>query len=195
MNIRRSVQIVGTMELFKYFLLILRELQTPRLTVFIDQFEEYVEYQRGSYQLKQLANDIKNIIRMCTETQNVSFLVTIHPTSQSYLWEAGRDILSTYGDIMDTAVTVPKFEVPHLVKIAEEHLQRFRKGRPESEAFPFTEDALKLVADHSNNNARTFLGFLHDLMIDAVEQNVERLDVMELHKLRRGLLIAAGKNR
>ena len=192
-NIRRSVQIVSAMELFKYLMVMYSKVEPKRrLAIFIDQFEEYVEYQRGSYQIERLANDIKDIIRMATETQDITFILTIHPTSQSYLMEAGKDILSSYGDIMDSSVTVPKFGVPELIAIAEAYIAHYRVQKPPSDltrTHPFTQNAMDTVAAKSGGNVRNFLGALHEILLEADEQQLEEIDVDDFSRFESVSLI------
>src|SRR3989442_14696873 len=88
-----------------------------RIVIFIDQFEEYVEFQHGN-KLTQLANDMKDLYRSMAASGNLSFVVTMHPRTQALFEDQAGEILFTYGDIMGNGATIDHLKTPRVISIA-----------------------------------------------------------------------------
>jgi len=165
-NIRRTYPTVGSVELFSDLMIMFGLADSRRVLIFIDQFEEYAEYQRG-LKLVQLGQDIKDLYRCMATCGNLSFILTMHPrTERDFINRAG-EIIKTYGEIMENAATVEKLEPAHLVKIAEAYILHYRADdfpKRLSHVYPFTDSVLRYVAEKSNNNPRIMIRILGNLL-------------------------------
>jgi len=168
-NIRRTYPAIGNVELLSDFMIMFGLADTRRVLVFIDQFEEYAEYQRGQ-RLVQLGQDIKDLYRCMSTCGNLSFIVTMHPNTQRDFESRAGEIIKTYGEIMENAATVPMLEPRHLVRIAMEYINHYRsKDFPKNfdEEYPFAREVLNYVAENSKNNPRNMIRFLGNLLREA----------------------------
>jgi hypothetical protein len=176
-NIRRTYPDVGNVELFSDLMIMFSLVDSRRVLIFIDQFEEYAEYQRGM-KLVQLGQDIKDLYRCMASCGNLSFVVTMHPNTQREFENRAGEIIKTYGEIMDNAATVEKLEPEHLVKIAKEYILHYRTDKfPKDldDVYPFNDSVLLYVAEHSNNNPRTMIRILGHLLREAMLSNAKRI--------------------
>jgi len=169
-NIRRTYPTIGSVELFTDLMIMFGIADNRRALIFIDQFEEYAEYQRG-IRLKQLGQDIKDLYRCMATCGNLTFILTMHPITQREFESRAGEIIKTYGEIMDNAATVEKLEPSHLVKIAEAYIHHYRtddfpKGL--GDVYPFTNSVLNYVAENSSNNPRIMLRILGNLLMEAM---------------------------
>lgn len=188
-NIRRTYPTIGNVELFSDLMIMFSLADNRRVLVFIDQFEEYVEYQRG-IRLVQLGQDIKDLYRCMTTCGNLSFILTMHPGTQHDFESRAGEIIKTYGEIMDNAATVDKLEPEHLIKIAETYIHHYRtdnfpKGQF-SNIYPFTKSVLAYVAENSNNNPRVLIRILGNLLREAMlsgatEINLDFVKTPKIH--------------
>jgi len=178
-NIRRTYPTIGNVELFTDLMIMFSLSDTRRVLVFIDQFEEYAEYQRGA-KIAQLGQDIKDLYRCMSTCGNLAFIVTMHPRTQHDFENRAGEIIKTYGEIMENAATVPKLEPKHLVKIAEAYIHHYRteefpKGL--NDVYPFADDVLLYVAEKSNDNPRIMIRILGNLLREAMLSNVKMIDL------------------
>lgn len=177
MNIRRTYPTIGSVELFTDFMLMLSSIDDRRILVFIDQFEEYVDYQTGQ-KLVQLGRDIKDLRRCMSECGNLTFVVTLHPTTQRKFEQASAGIMATYGDVMQNAATVEKLVPRYLVEIARLYISHFRtKNFPNnlSREYPFQERVITYVATNSKNNPRIMIRILGNLLEEAKLAGTEEI--------------------
>ncbi len=183
-NIKRSYP-TGPVEVFSVLMLMFAEADKRRLVVFIDQFEEYVEYQHGA-KLTQLANDLKDLYRTMAASGNLSFVVTMHPRTQNLFESQAADILSTYGDIMGNAATIDPLKPSNLISIAKAYIEHYRSEdfpkdlRNKNPIFPYSEDLLTYVSEHCGGNPRILIRVLGNML------EIGRL--MKLKEIERKLL-------
>lgn len=178
-NIRRSYPTVGHVELFTDLMIMFSIADKRRVLIFIDQFEEYVEYQRGA-KLDQLAQDMKDLHRSMAESGNLTFVFTMHPETQGRFEDVAKVIIKSYGEIADNAVTLSKLEPKHLVKIAEAYLSHYRTSdfqKKISDAFPFSDSVLEYVTKNSANNPRTMILIMSKLLEFARYHNLKEIDL------------------
>lgn len=168
-NIRRTYPTIGSVELFSDLMIMFGLADTRRVLIFIDQFEEYAEYQRGQ-RLIQLGQDIKDLYRCMSTCGNLSFIVTMHPNTQRDFESRASEIIKTYGEIMENATTVPMLQPNHLVEIAMAYIRFYRsKDFPKGldEKYPFTREVMGYVAENSRNNPRIMIRILGNLLREA----------------------------
>ena len=190
MNIRRSYPQLGSIELFADILMMYHRVNKIHLITFIDQFEEYVEYQAGQA-LTQLGQDVKDLYRAIGAAENLTFVLSMHPRTQSKFEARAREILATYGEIMDNAVTVGELNDSDLIEIAELYIRKYRtKKQPEKylETFPFTPKALDYIVAHSKSNPRVMIRLLSNALNEArftnkKVVNTEFLQDTETHQM------------
>ena len=178
MNIRRKYSTMGSVELFSDMLMLFSLADSRRIVVFIDQFEEYVEYQRGA-KLIQMAQDLKDLYRAMSLCGNLTFVLTMYLRTQSEFETRAGEILTTYGEIMDNAATVEKLSSEHLAAIAKAYIVHYRSPNCDKKefAFPFTVEALNYVADNANNNPRVMLRVLGNLLREAMYANEKEITI------------------
>jgi len=169
-NIRRAVPTTSLLEIFTYLLFLFGQESRSRVITFIDQFEEFVEYQRGSMGRLQLANNIKDLYRAAAECDNISFVLSLHPASEPGFVQAGQEIISSYGDVSDNAATVEVLKPSQLVKMAQVYIKHYRvKDAPKkvNASHPFTPDALYLIASRCQRNPRALIRYSHYAITEA----------------------------
>lgn len=176
-NIRRSISTVSAVEIFQYIMMLYKLTRSRRALIFIDQFEEYVAAQRGSAGARRLGNDMNDIIRTLQNTQNLTFVLTLHPESEIRL-EAAAPQLETFGTFEETSVTIGDLKPDDLVEMAAAYLDHFRTEKPPKDIdplFPFDRNAIVYLAKESKNIPRVFLRFLHNAMIEAALVEAPRI--------------------
>ena len=176
-NIRRKYPTMGSVELFSDLLIMFSLADPRRVIVFIDQFEEYAEYQKGA-RLVQMGQDIKDLYRCMASCGNLSFVMTMHPRTQRDFEMRAGEIIKTYGEIMDNAATVTRLEPDHLVKIAEKYIEHYRCedfSKKLGYVFPFAKSVLTYVAENSANNPRTMIRILGNLLREAMLSNTKEI--------------------
>jgi hypothetical protein len=176
-NIRRTYPTIGHVELFTDFLLMFSENDKRRLLVFVDQFEEYVEFQYGQ-RLVQLGNDLKDLYRAMGASGNLSFIVTMHPKTQQKFESKAQEIITSYGEISDNSATVDALTPAQLIQMAKLYMSRFRtKEFPSKlgEAYPLDDEILEYVAKNSKNVPRIMIRILSNLMYEALLQNLDKV--------------------
>lgn len=177
-NIKRSISTVSAVEIFEYMLTLFRKVDSSRVLIFIDQFEEYVKHQRGAARIRQLGEDINDILRTIQECQNLSFILTMHPATQREFEKSAGPLIDTFGSIMENSTTVNPLESHHLVEMAKTYIRHFRiPAAPKAigPIFPFEEEALRYIADRSGGIPRIFLRLLHNTMIEAALAKQDRI--------------------
>jgi hypothetical protein len=187
-NIRRKYPTIGSVELFTDLMIMFSIADSRRVLIFIDQFEEYVEYQKGP-KLTQLGQDIKDLYRCMMSCGNLSFIVTMHPRTQREFEARAEEIITTYGEIMENAATVDKLEPMHLIKIAEAYINHYRlKEFPKSlkKVYPFEEESLNYIAENSRNNPRIMIRISQNvlrevMLIDEKEITLKFIKTPKIH--------------
>ena len=197
-NIKRSLPMVGNFELFRYFLHLLSVIEDRRIVVFIDQFEEYVESQiTSSAKGLRLANDMKDIYRSTNASENLTFILTLHPATQQYFEDASSEVIRSYGEITENAANLVEIKPHNLVKIAQKYILRYRINNPPKEIdnyYPFTISALEYIAKIAGSNVRTFIRLCHNALMEASYQEVKKIDSRFLtnkenhHKIGLGII-------
>lgn len=179
-NIKRSLPMVGTFELFRYFLHLLSVVEKRRIIVFIDQFEEYVENQVTSPKnLRKLANDMKDIYRTTNASENLMFILTLHPSTQHDFEEASLEVIRSYGEIAENSATLEGLKPHHFVKIAQKYILRYRSDNPPNDIdsnHPFTISALEYIATVADGNVRTFIRLCFNALMEASLQEIKKID-------------------
>jgi hypothetical protein len=177
-NIRRSISTVSAVEIFEYLMVLFRKVDPRRVLIFIDQFEEYVKYQRGAARLEQLGNDVNDIIRAISECRNLSFVLTLHPTTQREFEKSAGPLIESFGTIMENAATVSQLKPDHLIEMAKLYIKHFRMPNAPKDigpVYPFENSALEYIAQKSGGIPRIFIRFLHNAMIEAAIANQDRI--------------------
>jgi len=177
-NIRRSISTVSAVEIFEYIMVLFRKADQRRVLIFIDQFEEYVKYQRGAARLEQLGNDVNDIIRAIAECQNLSFILTLHPTTQREFEKSAGPLIDSFGTIMENSATVSQLKSEHLIEMAKLYIKHFRLPNAPKDLgpiYPFEDGALEFIASKSGGIPRNFIRFLHNAMIEAALANQDRI--------------------
>jgi hypothetical protein len=172
-NIRRSFPTLGSIELFTDLLLIFHSINPVRIVTFIDQFEEYVEYQYGQ-RLTQLANDIKDLYRAIGAAENLTFVVTMHPKTQSKFESRAQEIISTYGEVMDNAATVEPVSESNLIQMSKLYISRYRTEKQPPkwvDTYPFTPKAVSYIAKRSKANPRVMIRLMSNALEEAAYDN------------------------
>ncbi len=179
MNIRRKYSTMASVELFSDLMMMFGAADQRRVIVFIDQFEEYVEYQRGM-RMRELGQDIKDLYRCMTACGNLTFILSMHPETQRNFESMASEIIESYGEIMENAATVEKLETEHLVPIAKTYMNHYRTAEYEKnkigDSFPFTESTLRYVASNSNNNPRKLIRLLGNLLWEAMLSDTKEIN-------------------
>jgi hypothetical protein len=184
-NIKRSVPTTSHLELLTYFMLLFKASSTMRVFVFIDQFEEFVEYQKTGAGMLQLANNMKDLYRTASECDNIGFVLSLHPTSQRDFEQSAKEVIESYGEIMDNAATVEPLSNTQLVKIAEQYIMHYRsKDAPRNldNDFPFTEEALEFIASRCQKRPRYMIRYCQYSMMEAAIRNPKIMDREFLNK-------------
>jgi hypothetical protein len=184
-NIKRSISTVSAVEVFGYIMMLFRKSSSRRLLIFVDQFEEYVEYQRGAAKIRQLGQDVNDILRTIQECQNLSFVLTLHPATQREFEKSAGPLIETYGTIMENSATVDALKPEDLVALAKIYMERFRtEDAPKNTEpiYPFEEDALAYIAEKSSGNPRICIRFLHNTMVEAALANLDRISLKFIMK-------------
>ncbi|MCE9653231.1 MAG: hypothetical protein K8Q89_09320 [Nitrosarchaeum sp.] len=179
-NIRRSIPFVSPFEIFSYIMMMYSEIDSRKIIVFIDQFEEYVQFQRQSRKLPQLAEDLKDIYRMCSQLQNMTFVLTLHPVSESDFESAGKELLHTYGNISENAADLEEITNKQLVSVAVKYLKYYRAPNAPNDIekyHPFTKEAIDYIAEKSHLNCRTMIRLLHNALMEAREEGQLKLSL------------------
>jgi hypothetical protein len=177
-NIKRSISTVSAVEIFGYIMILFRKINRRRLLIFIDQFEEYVEYQRGSARIRQLGQDMNDILRTIQECQNITFVFTLHPVTQREFEKSAGALIDTFGTIAENSATVPQLEPEHLVALAKEYIknERVDDAPPDiGSSYPFEDETLRYVAEKSYGNPRIFIRLLHNAMMEAALSGQEKI--------------------
>jgi hypothetical protein len=178
-NIKRSMP-VSPFEIFSYILMMYSEIDKRRIVVFIDQFEEYVEYQRKTRKLDQLAQDLKDIYRMCSQVPNLTFVLTLHPSSEADFQSTGQELLNTYGNIDENSADLKEISSKQLVKVVEKYLKNYRTSnfpKDLDKFYPFTEEVVEYVAKESSLNCRIMLRIMRNCLMEAREQDVTKISL------------------
>ena len=179
-NIRRSIPTVSAIELFEYLMVLFRTVDKRRVLICIDQFEEYVRYQRGAAGLERLGNDVNDIMRMIQECGNLTFILTLHPVTQREFEKSAGRLIDSFGRIVDNAATVNPLKPNHLVEMAKTYIGHFRTQAAPARIgplFPFEDDALEYVAKKSRGFPRDFIRYLHNAMIEARLADEGKIDL------------------
>jgi uncharacterized protein YneF (UPF0154 family) len=175
-NIRRSILISTSMELFGYLVSLMEACGFSRPIIFIDQFEEFVQAHRGASQMAVLGNDMNDLLRAL---QNKATLVlSLHPEAENVLMSAAQSYIKTFAPITsETMVTVPPMKPKEGVKLAEVYLSAYRiKGSKRPNLYPFTEDVLEYICWKTRGTPRQFLSALYEAILEGAEQNYQTID-------------------
>lgn len=169
-NIRRSISMVSAVEVFQYILTAYgRTEEKRRVVVFINQFEEYVRTQRGIAGLRRLGEDMNDLIRSVQNCGNITFVLTLYPSSEAMLQTVGP-IIETFGTIRANSVTTGELDTPSFLAIAKAYLDKFRTEnapRGIGPLHPFDEDVVTFFANECNGIPRNFIRYLHNALVEA----------------------------
>jgi len=179
-NIRRSISTVSAVEIFQYILNAFGRAKKGRVIVFIDQFEEYVRYQRtmrGSAGIRRLGDDMNDLIRAVQNCGNISFVLSLHPTSEDLLLAVGP-LIETFGTIEENSVTVGKLNTEAFVAMAREYLAHFRPKNvpPDLDPLaPFAQDVVSYLAGEAKGVPRNFIRFLHNALEETALKDLDQV--------------------
>lgn len=177
-NIRRSISTVSAVEIFEYIMTLFRKIDSRRVLIFVDQFEEYVKRQRGAARLEQLGNDVNDIIRAISECRNLSFILTMHPGTQRDFESSAGPLIDSFGTIMENSSTVGSLKPEHLIEMAKLYISHFRTKNAPKEIgpiYPFEINALEYIASKSDGIPRIFIRFLHNAMIEVALSDQDKI--------------------
>ena len=169
-NIKRSISTVSAVEVFQYIMVLFRKADSRRVLIFIDQFEEYVAHQSGATKLRQLGDDVNDILRAIQECQNVSFVLTLHPKTQRDFEQSAGPLINTFGTIKENSATVVSLKSEDLIEMAKTYIKQLRIPETPKDLdpiYPFEEAALRYIAEKSGGIPRIYLRLLHNVMIEA----------------------------
>jgi hypothetical protein len=175
-NIRRSILISSSVELFGYLISLMLACGLGRPVIFIDQFEEFVQAHRGASQLAVLGNDVNDLLRAL---QNKATLVlSLHPEAESVLMSAAGTYIRTFAPITtETMVMIPPMKPKDGVKLTQTYLSEFRtKGSNKPELFPFTREVLEYFCLRTGGNPRQFISVLSNAVQEGAYQGYPLID-------------------
>jgi hypothetical protein len=175
-NIRRSILISSSVELFGYLISLMLSCGLGRPVIFVDQFEEFVQAHRGASQLSVLGNDVNDLLRAL---QNKATLVlSLHPEAESVLMSAAGTYIRTFAPITpETMVMVPPMTPEDGVKLARTYLTEFRtEGSNKPELFPFTKEVLEYFCLKTGGNPRQFISALSNAIQAGAEQGCPQIN-------------------
>lgn len=189
-NIKRSYPSVGTFDIFEYILHLITVVEKRRLIIFVDQFEEFI--QELSYSAKgmdTMAAVIRDIYRTSNASNNVTFILTLHPKTQNIFESAAAEILSSYGQVPENSSFMESITEKQMAKIAVKYMTHYRMSNKPSnidEYHPFTEDALEYLAKFSKDQPRTFIRFCYNTLMEAIAREHKKIDtnfIKEFHEI------------
>ena len=201
-NIKRSYPTVGTFDIFEYILCLITVIEKRRLIIFVDQFEEFIqELSYSSKGMDTMATIIRDIYRTANASNNVTFILTLHPKTQYIFENAAAEILSSYGQVHENAASMESITEKQMVKIAVKYMVHYRMDNKPSnidEYHPFTEDALEYLAKFSKDQPRRFIRFCYNTLMEAASREHRKIDIIFIKQFHEviglGVLKAEQKN-
>ena len=154
-NIRRRIPVLGHVDLFGSLLRLFYATGNPRLTIFIDQFEEYVRAHRSTSTRIKLSNELNDLLRAVGES--TTLVVTTHPEAEGILSTSAPEF-ETFIRIEQSSVDLPSYDEEELVKMTKFYLREFRaRGYRGDDLFPFEEDIVRYAAHRTDLNPRNLM--------------------------------------
>lgn len=120
-NIRRSIVLYGPVDIFGYYLKILKEAEVGRIVVFIDQFEDYVQAQ-GPSMMQKLSDDWRTLLESLRG--KASIVVSMHGQAQVMMKKLTNYKLAEITG--DSQVIVPAMSQERGVRLAAAYLAATR---------------------------------------------------------------------
>lgn len=173
-NIRRSLLIYDTTDLFKHFLALLKGIGLKDFHFFLDQFEEYVMAHRGASGLRKLGDEVNDAMRTCSDYGTL--VVSLHPDAEKLLRSAAGEYITTLGPLEENNVVIHKIQPDEAIKIATTYLNYFRSGKKKDILYPFERSVIQYLAYKADYNVRRFIRFLGKCLYEGAKQRYIPID-------------------
>lgn len=154
-NIRRTIPVQEHSELFGTLLELMYSTEQPRLTIFVDQFEEFVRAHRTTTDKIKLGDELNDLQRAIGD--NTTIVVSTHPEAENILTQTSLEG-ETFTKISPSGVLLPDFDEESCMKLIKWYLAEFRppgyKGPPFK---PFDEKIVRYSAHRVGMNPRELM--------------------------------------
>ncbi len=173
-NIKRSIISYGPADVFGYFLAILKYMGVPRLIIFVDQFEDYIQVHLGSQSLQRLSDDWRNMLEIFRG--KASLVVTTHPEAEQKIMQLTNYRLAPITS--DSRVIVDPLGPRQGVDLARAYLIEFRqKGFSGGDLEPFDAKAIEFLTESTSGNPSALIGALRVAIRKAAEKEVQEISL------------------
>lgn len=174
-NIRRSIVLYGPLDIFGYYLKILKEAGIGRITVFIDQFEDYIQAQSPS-SMQKLSDDWRTLLGSLRG--RASIIVSMHGQASVVMKKLTNYKLAEITG--DSQVIVPALTPERGVRLAGAYLAASRvKGFKDggNELNPFEKSVIEYFTKEVDGNPRRLMSALRTTLRVAMEQEMSTVDL------------------
>jgi hypothetical protein len=173
-NIKRSLISYGPSEVFSYFLAILISIKIPKLIIFLDQFEDYVQAHLGVQAVQRLSDDWRILLE--SFRGKASLIATVHPEAEQKIRQLTNYRLAPITD--DSRVIVRGLPPQAGIELAMKYISEFRiKGYEGDPLNPFKREAVEFLARNANGNPRALIWGLRTSMRISAERDNKLIDL------------------
>lgn len=172
-NIRRSILIYSTTEVFRYLLALFEAVGVGYFYFFIDQFEEYIMAHSGKSGLRKLGDEVNDLLRNCAE--RACLVLSVHPNAETVLDSAAGSFITTFAPLKNSLIVVHRLTPEECKRITQYYLDEFRedsKGDP----FPFEESVIRYLSYKASYNVRDLIKLLRNALIEGAKKGFPPID-------------------
>jgi len=175
-NIRRSIRIYDTTDLFKYLLALLHSIGITHLYFFIDQFEEYIMGHTGAAGLRKLGDEVNDLFRSSSKFSTLVF--PLHPDAQKLMQTAAMEYATTLAPLSENIIVLLPMSEENAVKMTKYFLDSFRDDESyKGSLIPFEETIVRYIAYKCEFNQRHFLSLLGRALQESRNIGRKQVDV------------------
>ena len=173
-RIKVSIANYGPIEVFGYFLYLVHSAFDASPTIFIDQFEDYVQAQFGTQNLQRLSDDWRSLLEACR--QKASLVVSIHDEAEGILRSLPNSRLAPVNPL--SRIIIDPITEDQGIRLTAEYMKHFRPPNyKNTKLYPFEDDCIQYLVRKTAGNPRYLIAALRQLLISAAERDTKAISL------------------